>query len=140
MSHNISYDGACILQNTLAVIPTTLTTSEADLFIAKDNKYLSKSQLSVYLSVTLGAVVSATFNYYFSPDRGVTWYPYVLYNPTNGEVPQRTLVIDAASYSTGGVSSCVDGVAFEAALAFKVTGKSNSGTPAYSVQVLGRDN
>lgn len=126
--------------NSVTSVPSTLTSSEADLFIVKDYKDLQKSQITIYASVTLGVVTSATFFYYLSPDNGTTWYPISLYNTSTGEITQRSVVVDSGTYSTGGASRFADNVPLGASMAFKVTGIAASGTPTYSLKVLLRDN
>lgn len=120
--------------------PATLTTSEADLFIIKDYKDLQKSQLTIYGSVTLGGVTSATFYYYYSTDNGTTWFPVCLYNTTSGEITQRAVLVDSGTYAAASVSYFADNHALGAANAFKVTGKSSSSTPAYTLSIMTRDN
>lgn len=119
---------------------TTLSTSETTLLTITDPKYLKSSQLSIYVSVTLGAVASATFYYYFSPDSGTTYYPVSLYNTSSGEITQRAVLVDSGTYASGGVSYYLDNVPMPAATTLKITGKSASGTPAYTLTVLARDN
>jgi hypothetical protein len=120
--------------------PTTLTTSEVDLGIFNSAAYLNQSQISIYGSVTLGAVASATFYYYYSPDSGSTWYPVSLYNTSTGEITQRSVVVDAGTYVTGGKSLFLDSTPVAAGNWFKVTGKSATGTPAFLITVMGRNN
>ncbi len=111
-------------------LPATLATGEADLVIITNRQYLNVSQLTIYGSVTLGAVASATFYYYYSPDNGTTWYPVCLYNTSTGEITQRSVVVDSGTYSTGGHSRFVDNIPLGWCTQFKVTGKSATGTPA----------
>lgn len=110
-------------------LPATLTTGEVDLIIITNRQYINCSQLSIYGSITLGAVASATFYYYYSPDNGATWYPVSLYNTSTGEVTQRSVVVDSGTYATAGHSRFVDNIPLGWCTQFKVTGKSASGTP-----------
>lgn len=119
---------------------TALSGTETNLLTITDTKYLKSSQLSIYLSVTLGAVASATFYYYFSPDNGTTYHPVSLYNTSTGEITQRSVLVDSGTYSTGGVSLALDNVPMAAGTTLKITGKSASGTPAFALTVLARDN
>ncbi len=128
---------------TSITVPTTLTTSETDLFIIKNLGDLKSSQLTVYGGVTLGGVASATFYYYVSPNIGAaspTWYPISLYNTSTGEITQRAVLVDSGTYATGGVSEFADNVPLAACTAFKVTGKSASGTPTLALTVMVRNN
>jgi len=120
--------------------PATLTTTETDLVVVKDHKYLDSSQLTIFLSVTLGAVASATFYYYYSLDEGTTWHPVSLYDTSTGKMTQRAVVIDSGTYAVGGVSLALDNLGLGTTTQFKVTGKSASGTPAYAVAVGVRNN
>lgn len=128
------------LAQSTTTLPTTLTTSETALYTILDQQPLKQSQLSIYLTVTLGGVTSATFYYYYSTDGGTTWNPISLYNTTTGEMIQRSVLIDSGTYATGGVSSCVDNVPLAACTGFRITGKSASGTPVYTVKVMVRNN
>jgi hypothetical protein len=141
MSKNISYDASVELTSTIT-LPSTLSNTETDLFIVKDLKYVVKSQFTVYGSVALGAVASVTFYYYISPDNGVTWYP-VSFFPTGyaNDIQQRKCLVDSGTYTSGANSLFEDDIAVSACFAFKVTGKSASGTPTLNaLRVLGRDN
>lgn len=125
------------VQNSIT-LPATLTTSEADIFVVKDQKYMMFNQYTIMGQVTLGGVTSATFFYYVSPDGGTTWYPISLYG-TAGEMTQRPVKVDSATYATGGVSYFTDVIDLPATLAFKVTGTSSSATPLYGIWVGGRN-
>ncbi len=121
--------------------PANLSVTETDLYVIKIESAMQKSEFTIYGAVTLGAVTSATFNYYYSPDGGTTWFPVTLYNTTNGEITQRKVVVDSGSYSTGGVSYFADNHQMGSATAFKVTGLSASGTPTLTkVLVMVRNN
>lgn len=136
----VTYGNASFPQaNSIATV-TALSTSETDIFVVKDMKDMEKSQTTIYGSVTLGAVASATFYYYVSPDNGTTWHPISLYNTSTGEVTQRAVLVDSGTYATGGVSLFADSVPMPATTAFKVTGKSATGTPAVSLKIMLRDN
>jgi hypothetical protein len=137
--HEIRYGLAGQVQNAITA-PTTLTVTEADLYVVTDAKFVMYSQFAVMAQVTLGGVVSATFYYYVSPDGGTTWYPISLYNASTGEMTRRAVLLDSGTYSTGGVSYFNDDIAVSATSAFKVTGKAASGTPSYTVWVGGRNN
>lgn len=133
-----TYESPVNAVSTIA-LPATLTTTETDLYVVTDQKFLHKSQLTIYASVTLGGVASATF-YYYLTDNGTTWYPICLYNTSTGEITQRAVLVDSGSYASGGVSYYADNVPMGAAIGLKITGKSASGTPAYTVRLMTRDN
>lgn len=136
----VSYNNGTTANNTISV-PATLTVTETDLYVVTNYAYLRKSQVTVFADVTLGAVASATFYYYYSIDNGTTWYPVSLYNTSTGQISQRAIVVDSGTYATGGASRFVDNVPLGTSLAFKVTGKSASGTPTLNkVLVMVRDN
>lgn len=125
--------------------PSTLTVTETELFRTTDQKYLHKSQLTIFTSVVLSGLTSATFRYYLcvNPmDATPVWYPICLYNTSTGEMTQRSVVLDNGSNSTiiSGSWSALDNVPLGACFAFKVTGLSNTGTPAYTLKVISRDN
>lgn len=119
---------------------TTLSSTETPLLTITDTKFLKSSQFTVYATVTLGAVASATFYYYYSPDNGTTWLPVSLYNTSSGQMTQRSVVVDSGTYSASGVYSFTDNVPVGACTQFRITGKSASGTPAFTLTLLGRDN
>ena len=121
--------------------PSTLTVTETELFRTTDQRYLHKSQLTIMASVVLSGLTSATLRYYLSPD-GTVWYPVCLYNTSTGEMTQRSVVLDSGSNSTitSGSWSAMDNVPLGAGFAFKVTGLCNTGTPAYTLKVISRDN
>lgn len=120
---------------------TALSSSEATLLTVTDITKLRASQFSVYGSLDLGAVTSCRFYYYFSPDNGTTWFPVSLYNTSNGEITQRSIVVDSGTYSTNGHSMFLDDIQVSGATAFKITGKSASGTPILnSLYLVARDN
>ncbi len=127
MGEEISYGHGAPIASTIA-LPSTLTTSEVDLFIATDGKYLKHSQFSVMVSLDLGAVMSGTFFYYVSPDGGTNWYPVSNYNISTGEITQRKVVVDSGTYVTGGHSKYNDDV--------PVTGKAASGTPTLNAVIV----
>ena len=137
-SVTVNYNLGDTVNNTITS-PATLTVTEADLYVVTDLKYLQHSQLTVYGSVTLGGVTSGTFKYYMTFD-GTTWYPISLYSTSTGQITQRNVVVDSGTYSKSNVSYFADNVPLGACKGFKVTGLSSSGTPAYSLTVLGRDN
>lgn len=139
MHSQIGYDMGYKAPSTITV-PTTLTSSEVDLYIVTISSAIQKSQLTIYGAVTLGVVTSGTFYYYLSPDNGTTWYPISLYNTSTGEITRRNVVVDSGTYATGGISYFVDNVPFGAATQFKVTGKSSSATPTLGLTVMVRDN
>jgi hypothetical protein len=121
--------------------PATLTVTETDIFKTTDQRYLHLSQLTIMASVVLSGLTSATLRYYLSPD-GTVWYPISLYNTSTGEMTQRSVVLDSGSNSTitSGSWSAMDNVPLGAGFAFKITGLSNTGTPAYTLKVIGRNN
>ena len=127
--------------NNEATVPANLTVTETTLFLTTDQKYLHKSQLTIMASVVLSGLTSATLRYYCSPD-GTVWYPVSLYNTSTGEITQRSVVLDSGSNSTitSGSWSAMDNVPLGACFAFKITGLSNTGTPAYTLKVISRDN
>ena len=125
--------------------PSTLTVTETELFRTTDQRYLHKSQLTIMASVVLSGLTSATLRYYMSGnpmDTTPVWYPVCLYNTSTGEMTQRSVVLDSGSNSTitSGSWSAMDNVPLGAGFAFKVTGLSNTGTPAYTLKVISRDN
>jgi len=135
-----TYASPEIAQSDIA-LPATLTISEVDLFVLTDQRHIHKSQITVYGAVTLGAVTSATFYYYVSPD-GTNWYP-ISFFPSGyaAAVNQRSCIIDSTTYSTGGKSMFEDDIGASAFMSFKITGKSSSGTPTLNaLKVLTRDN
>lgn len=135
----VMYGMGGALDNSIAsTIPTTLTNSETDLYIVTENAYVKQSQFTIYLEVASGQ--TATFYYYGSPDSGTTWYPICLYNTTTGELTQRPAVLDSGSYTANSKYYGIDNIAAGAYTKFKVTGKSATGTPAYTVIVTGRNN
>ena len=134
----IQYESPVQTQSSITV-PSALSGTETDLFKIVDQRYLHKSQFTVFASVTLGAVTSATFYYYITPN-GTNWYPISLYNTTTGEITQRSVVIDSGTYALSSVSYFADNVPLGACLGFKITGKSSSGTPAYTISIISRDN
>lgn len=137
----VSYGNSSLPTTNTATVPATLTTSEVDLIIVTKLQDLCKSQLTIYGGVTLGGVASATFYYYLSPDNGTTWFPISLYATATGVITQRAVVVDATTYATGGVSRFADNVPLGASTAFKVTGKSATGTPTLTnIVVMLRDN
>lgn len=138
MGKAIFYDIGSQANNSITP-PATLTTTEADLFVTTDRKYMQESQITVLGSVTLGGVASATFYYYTSLDN-VTWYPISLYNTSTGEITQRAVLVDSGTYVKSGASLFADNVPLGVANYFKVAGKSATGTPAYSVLVGFRNN
>lgn len=138
MDVNVGYDNGSEIANGLASVPTTLTTSEADVFKTSNSQALRFSRYSLYYTVTLGAVANVTFKYYYSIDNGVTWYSLPTYNTSTGAVPPRPLFIDSTTYANTGVSQVVDVVTVAGGTAFKVTGVSATGTPAFTVRVNGR--
>ena len=120
---------------------TGLTTSEATLLTVTDTKLLKSSQLSIYISVELAAVASATFYYYFACDGTLDWYPVCLYNTSTGAMTQRSVVIDSSTYVSGSNSFILDNVPMPAGAKLKITGKCASGTIALNnLVVMGRDN
>lgn len=122
--------------------PTTLTTSEADLFKTTDQKFLHKSQLTLMVKLTLGSATQGTFYAYASPD-GSTWYPICLYNTVTGEITQRKVVADSGSFSTGGgtILWFVDDIPLSACQAFKITGLSTGASSSTLVlNLFARDN
>ena len=135
-----TYEGPVEVNNE-ATVPANLTVTETDLFKTTDQKYLHKSQLTIMASVVLSGLTSATLRYYCSPD-GTVWYPVCLYNTSTGEMTQRSVVLDSGSNSTinSGSWSAMDNVPLGACFAFKVTGLCNTGTPAYTLKVISRDN
>lgn len=133
-----TYESPVIAMSDISAL-TALSVTETDLFVTTDQKYLHKSQLTVFGEVTLAGVASSTFYYYLTYD-GSNWFPVSLYNTSTGEITQRSVLVDSGTYATGGKSRFVDNVPFGAAIGFKVTGKSASGTPAMKLSVLVRDN
>lgn len=121
--------GEC--QNSIT-LPATLTTVEADLFVVKDFKFLEASQFTIYGSITLGGVASASFFYYYSPDSGATWFPVSLYSASTGEATQRLVLLDSGTgaHPVSGKSRFVDDLKVSGTTAFKITGLSATGTPA----------
>jgi len=141
MQATVSYNAPAGARNTITA-PTTLTSTETDLFVITDPNFLKKSQLTVYGTVTLGAVASATFYYYMSPDNGTTWFPISLYSTTTGEMTRKSVLVDSGTgtFPTTGAYRFIDNVPLGATTQFKVRGKSDSGTPAYTLTVMFRDN
>lgn len=144
MVNTQTYESPDTVNNEI-VLPATLTTGEVDLFKTTDQKYLHKSQLTVLLSVVLSGLTSATFRAYITGnpmDTTVVWYPICLYNTISGEIIQRSVVLDSGSNTTAtsGSWSAVDNIPLSACLGFKITGTCNTGTPAYTLKVLARDN
>lgn len=141
----VAYEQSGVMASTIA-LPTTLTTSEADLGIYSYGGGIKQSQLSIYVGLTLGGVAKGTFNYYYSPNYGdsanaTVWYPVSLYNTSTGEITQRSVVVDSGTYATGGVSRYVDNVPLGGCVAFKVTGIAASGTPTLNaLTVMVRNN
>lgn len=121
-------------------LPTTLSTTETDLVIIKDHKYLQASQFTIMVSVDLGAVTSCTFYYYYSPDEGTTWYPVSLYDTSTGKMTQRSVVVDSGTYATSGHSMFIDNIGLGACTRFKVTGKSASATPTLNNVIVSTRN
>lgn len=139
----VSYASGAPVSNNLTSVPTTLTTSETQLFVHTKLGSLRYSQFTVYLQVTLGGVTSGTFYYYFTPEyagASTVWYPVCVYNTSTGSIPRRAVVVDSTAYATGGVSYAVDELPVGATSAFLITGSSASGTPAFTIKVMSRNN
>ena len=135
----IEYEQANQAKNEITS-PATLTVTEADLYVVKNQTNLQMSQITVHGQVTLGGVASATFFYYVSTDAGTTWYPVSLINSVGGNATQYKVVVDSGTYASSGVSYFADSQPMAACNAFKVTGKAASGTPAYGITVYVRNN
>lgn len=138
----ISYGAASKAASTIT-IPTTLTSTETDLFIHVGTGILRYSQFTIYAGVTLGGVTSSTFYYYVSPnasDASPVWYPISLYATSTGEITQRAVLVDSGTYVIGGVSQFCDNLPVPACVGFKITGKSSSGTPTLALSVMTRNN
>jgi len=140
MAHAIDYELGTKTTSTITT-PATLSTSETDLYIVKDFKYVQASQLSIYGNVTLGSVTSATFNYYFSTDSGTTWFPVCLYNTSTGAMTQRSVLVNSGTYAASSVSYFLDNIPMSSSTAFKVTGLQTTGTAcAFNLSVMVRNN
>lgn len=138
----VQYPTGGLVNNDITA-PATLNTSETQVFLHNHLGALRDSQYTVYLAVTLGAVASATFYYYWTPlynGASTVWYPVCLYNTSTGQEPRRAVVIDSTAYSTGGVSLAVDELPVGSSTAFQITAISATGTPSYSVNVMRRNN
>ena len=141
----INYASPEIVNNEISP-PSTLTSSQVQLFLSTDQKYLHKSQLTIMASVVNSGLTSATFLYYIGLNSSSTatpswvWYPVCLYNTSTGEITQRKVVMDSGSYSDGTSWFFEDDLPFSGCFAFQITGASNTGTPAFTLSVIGRDN
>lgn len=141
MNATIDYGSGAPLVNAVASVPATLTVTETDLFKTVTLSDLKFSQFTVYVSTQLTGATKATFNYYYSPDQGTTWYPVSLYNTSTGEIVQRSVVVDTGTYSTSGHYRFVDNTPAGSMTAFKITGKVDAGTPTLdAIIVAGRNN
>ena len=142
-----TYASPEIVQSDIA-LPATLTTSEVDLFILTDQRHLHKSQLTVYGSAVLSGLTTVTFNYYMGVNISTSgtpswlWYPICLYATATGIITQRSVLLNSTSHTSADSLSWdfTDNVPLGACFAFKITGKSNTGTPAYTLKVESRDN
>jgi hypothetical protein len=142
METTVRYENPVSIQNEIAA-PSTLTSSETEVFRVTDQKYLHKSQLLVYTSVVNSGLTTATFNYYLGillSGTTYTWYPVCLYTTSSGLLSQRTTILNSGSYSSSGSWYGSDFVPLGASFAFRVTGLVNTGTPLYTVNVMARDN
>lgn len=142
-----SYASPEIVQSDIA-LPANLTTSEVELFRTTDQRYLHKSQLTVYGSVVNSGLTTATFNYYMGINTATNgtpvwlWYPICVYTTSTGLMSQRSVVLNSSSHTSADTLSWdfVDNVPLGATFAFKVTGKVDTGTPAFTLVVEARDN
>lgn len=133
------YDSPYVIANE-TTLPATITVTEATIWSTTNLKPLRFSQLTVYSSTTLNSN-NVTYNYYYSPDNGTTWYPVSLYNTSTGEMTQRAVLVDAGTYATGGVSYFVDNVPLGAATQLKITAKTSASTVStYVITVMARNN
>ena len=147
MAEIIQYASPEIVQSDIA-LPSTLTTSEVDLFVLTDQRILHKSQLTIYGSAVLSGLTSATFGYYYGINTSTTatpswlWYPVTLYATSTGIMTARSVVLNSTSHTSADTLSWdfTDNVPLGATFAFKITGKANTGTPAYTLKVESRDN
>lgn len=146
METKVGYEQSGVRQSVIA-FPSNITTTEADLYKITDMGSLNNSQITVYGSVKLGTNASATFYYYYSPDSPtattIRWYPVSLYNTTNGEITQRSVVVDSGTYVTSSVSYFADNIPLGACQQFKITGKAataNIAAADSSLLVMARNN
>lgn len=138
----ITYESPVAVTNEISA-PATLTTTETELFRTTDQKFLHKSQLTLLSSVVNAGLTTVTFNFYVTPNptaQTVLWYPLSLYATATGIMTQRSVLLNSTSYSDGTSWASVDNIPLASCFGFKVAGKSNTGTPAYTLTVLARDN
>lgn len=126
MSHEIAYSLPAPLTSTITV-PTSITTSEADLFIITDQKVLRKSQITILFDVTLGSATKVGFRYYLWD--GTTWYPIPIKNLSSGELTDVPSLIDSSSYLvTGSQYRSVEEIPLTGGMGFKITGVATGAT------------
>lgn len=129
-------------------LSASLSTTETDVVIIKDQQPLRKSQITVYHSATLGGNTAIKLRYYValktapggsngsaSSGSAADWY----------EIPVKDLstgnLTDLPSQLTGTFLQCVDDVAVPACYGFKVTAQGvGGGTGSITSTITGRDN
>lgn len=102
---------------------TEIDTSEGDILIVRDFKFLQKSQVSVYFAVELGSATEVKFSYYVSPDGGLTWFKLPTRNDSTGLLSDIPTKVDATSPTQGGIIQVVDEFPMSATNCLKITGQ-----------------
>lgn len=74
---------------------TALSTVETDLCIVTDPAKLKNTQISAYLSATLGSHSAVQFRVYVRHEDGGTWYPRVKQNASDNTLDDFPAVVDS---------------------------------------------
>lgn len=120
---------------------TSITTTEADLVIITDPKFLQRSQLTAYYDVILGSATSVLFRYYVRPDLGTIWYEIPAQNPATGVLEDQPSAVDSTSPTQSTNIRTIDDIPVSACMSFKITGTSVGASATLSnLHVLMRDN
>lgn len=120
-------------------VPTTLTTSELPIYLVTYSGDTQQSQLMAFLSVAAGGT-AGTFNYYVSPDNGVTWYPIVVYTTSTGVATQRSYILNSTAYTLSSVYYGSDAQPMPTTTQLLVTGLISGSTAAFTCTLMGRNN
>lgn len=101
-----------------------ITTSETDIMVVTDGKFIRQTQLSIYLKVTLGSATGLKIRYYMSPDNGTTWFQIPIKDKITGVLYDTPSIISSDSPTQSSAQLIVEDVPLSGGTAYKVTAQS----------------